>query len=106
MAKTNHGRVGDALDLLNTGLRPFVERELETVLGATWQETVRQILRADRGAVKKAKQDAVNWDTQNLLTVMWDQWHAVFRNILGHSERSIVSELREARNRWAPPNAL
>ena len=101
MAKTNHGRVGDALDLLNTGLRPFIERELEAVHGATWQETVRQILRDDRGAVKKSKKNAVNWDTQNLLTVMWDQWHSVFRNTLGHSERSIVSELREVRNRWA-----
>ncbi len=70
MAKTNHGRVGDVLDLLNTGLRPFVERELEAVHGAAWQETVRQTLRTDRGAVKKSRKTAVNWDTQNLLAAM------------------------------------
>ncbi len=29
MAITNHERVGKALEHLNTGLRPFVERELK-----------------------------------------------------------------------------
>lgn len=101
MAKSNHGRVGDALDLLNKGLQPFVERELAAVYKDNWQETVQQTLRDDRGAVKKAKQGDVNWDTHNLLTVMWDQWNAVFRNTLGHAERSMVSELRDIRNRWA-----
>ncbi|PXF60387.1 MAG: AAA+ family ATPase [Deltaproteobacteria bacterium] len=101
MAKTNHGRVGEALDLLNKGLRPFVERELEAVYKDKWQETVQQSIRDDRGAVKKAQKGEVNWDTHNLLTVMWNQWNAVFRNTLGHAERSMVSELRDIRNRWA-----
>src|SRR5207248_10838640 len=39
--------------------------------------------------------------TQALLLVMWDQWNVVFRNVLGQAERSLVSELREARNKWA-----
>src|SRR4029079_4529911 len=43
----------------------------------------------------------VQWDAHALLTVMWDQWNAVFRSSLGHTERSLVSELREFRNRWA-----
>jgi hypothetical protein len=43
----------------------------------------------------------INWDTHNLLSVMWSQWNSVFRNTLGHSERSLVSELRDVRNRWA-----
>ncbi|MDQ7784168.1 MAG: Swt1 family HEPN domain-containing protein [Desulfomonilaceae bacterium] len=101
MAKTNHGRVGEALQLLNKGLRPFVERELQAVHGVQWQDIVAQTLREDRGAVKATKQGRLNWDTHNLLTIMWDQWNAVFRNTLGHSERSLVSELREVRNRWA-----
>ena len=41
------------------------------------------------------------WDAHSLLTIMWDQWNAVFRHDLGHTERSLVSELREYRNRWA-----
>lgn len=101
MAKTNHGRVGEALELLNKGLRPFVERELQAVHGDQWQDIVAQTLREDWGAVKAMKQGKLNWDTHNLLTVMWDQWNAVFRNTLGHTERSLVSELREVRNRWA-----
>jgi len=101
MAKSNHGRVGDALELLNRGLRPFVERELQAMHGDQWQEMVAQTLREDRGAVKATKKDEISWDTHSLLTVMWDQWNAVFRNTLGHTERSLVSELRDVRNRWA-----
>ena len=101
MAKSNHGRVGDMLELLNRGLRPFVERELQAVHGDQWQEMVAQTLREDRGAVKATKKGELNWDTHNLLTIMWDQWNAVFRNTLGHTERSLVSELRDVRNRWA-----
>lgn len=101
MAKSNHGRVGEALDLFNNGLQPFVERELEAVYKDKWQETVQQSIRDDRGAVKKAQKGEVNWDTHNLLMIMWNQWNAVFRNTLGHSERSMVSELRDIRNRWA-----
>lgn len=40
-------------------------------------------------------------DAQFLLKVIWDEWQSVFRNVLGHSERTYVSELREIRNRWA-----
>ncbi|MDR1489970.1 MAG: DUF499 domain-containing protein [Desulfovibrio sp.] len=101
MSKTNLARVGDALELLNKGLFPFVERELQSVHGVAWQEVVASTLREDRGGIKTAKAGDVNWDTQNLLAVMWEQWNAVFRNTLGHAERALVSELREMRNRWA-----
>lgn len=101
MAKTNHTRVSEALDLLNEGLRPFVERELRTAHGDNWQDAVKTSIRKDRGAVKTVKKGEINWDTHNLLFVMWDQWNIVFRNTLGHAERSLVSELREIRNRWA-----
>jgi hypothetical protein len=37
MAKTNHARVGEALELLNEGLKPFVERELQVAYGEDWQ---------------------------------------------------------------------
>ena len=35
MAITNHERVGKALDLLNSGLMPFFERELTALLAMT-----------------------------------------------------------------------
>ncbi|MBI3979239.1 MAG: ATP-binding protein [Chloroflexi bacterium] len=100
MATSNHERVGRALDLLNQGLRPFVERELRAAHGDRWQETALAALRDDRQP-PRGRDSALNWDTQALLTVMWNLWNEVFRTVLGHAERSLVSELREARNRWA-----
>ena len=35
---------------------------------------------------------------------MWDAWNDVFRKTLGQSERTLVSELRDVRNRWAHQN--
>ena len=40
MATTNHDRVGKALELLRTGLTPFVERELQAQHGKYWITTV------------------------------------------------------------------
>jgi hypothetical protein len=101
MAITNHERVGKALDLLNVGLKPFVEREMKAIHGDKWTDIARQSFRDDRNAVVAGK---VHWDTLRLLVVMWDQWQVVFKNTLGQAERSLVSELRDARNRWAHQN--
>jgi hypothetical protein len=93
-------RINRALDLLTQGLSPFVEGELRTCYRANWQEAARGSFREDRGiAINKG--ETIRWDTHSLLTVMWDQWNGVFRHKLGHLERSLVSELREYRNRWA-----
>jgi hypothetical protein len=91
-------RVSEALDLLTTGLKPFVEQKLRTIYKDNWIRTVSGSFRDDRSRVSG---DTVDWDAHSLLTVMWDQWNTVFRHDLGHAERSLVSELREYRNRWA-----
>lgn len=36
-----------------------------------------------------------------LLKLMWEAWTNVFRKTLGQSERTLVSELRDVRNKWA-----
>ena len=36
-----------------------------------------------------------------LLKLMWESWNDVFRLTLGPAERSLVSELRDHRNKWA-----
>ncbi len=98
MAITNRERVGKGLDLLAAGLSPFVERELKAKMGEAWESAISDI--AGRGA--RAKPKAVNLDDpQVLLGVMWDQWNNVFREALGVTERSLVSELRGIRNQWA-----
>ncbi|MBI1213755.1 MAG: DUF499 domain-containing protein [Alphaproteobacteria bacterium] len=91
MAITNRERIGKGLELLASGLRPFVERELKSSLGENWESM------ALSSKFKSFNLD----DPQILLAVMWDQWNAVFRTTLGQAERSIVSELRDVRNRWA-----
>ena len=99
MAITNHERVGKALDLLRDGLLPFIQRELELQHGKYWIT-----------AVTKDWKDELHWgdddelphlDVAIILRIMWDQWNLVIRKTLGHAERSIVSELREVRNKWA-----
>jgi predicted AAA+ superfamily ATPase len=98
MAITNRERVGKGLDLLAAGLRPFVERELKSHLGDNWQSALPE----GGGRGLRARNQAVNLnDPQTLLGVMWDQWNAAFRDALGPTERSLVSELRGIRNQWA-----
>src|SRR5581483_12153053 len=69
MAITNHERVGKALEQLNTGLRPFVERELKATYKERWAETARPSFPNLQQSGKDAAQ--LNWDTQALLSVMW-----------------------------------
>ena len=40
-------------------------------------------------------------DTVALLRAVCNSWNDVCRYTLGHAERSLVSELRDVRNRWA-----
>ncbi len=99
MAITNRDRIGKGLELTAAGVRPFVERELRAALGERWEESVRD---TQRDAARK-----FNWDDpQLLLAVLWDQWNAVFRQTLGPAERSLVSELRDVRNKWAHNDAF
>jgi predicted AAA+ superfamily ATPase len=104
MATSNHECVAKALDVLNTGLYPFVERELRASYADRWENVARTSLRDDRTSANRS--GPIHWDTTALLSVMWDQWNGVFSRTLGQSERSLVSELRDARNRWAHQKAF
>src|SRR3712207_202907 len=103
MAITNHDRVGKALGLLRDGLRPYIEREFEAKYGKYWLTSVTSGWPRD---VEWNDNGDAHLDAAILLRMMWDQWNAVFSRTLGHSDRSIVSELREARNKWAHQNAF
>ncbi len=93
-------RLRKALDSLARGLAPFVEREMEAVYKNRWRTVVQDSFRGGRGQPNSTDSQSA-WDAHSLLTVMWDQWNSVFRNRLGHAERSLVSELRGFRNQWA-----
>ena len=91
-------RVTRALDALSSGLAPYVEKQLQSVYRDQWRDVVQQSFRDDRSSKPTPEE---RWDAHSLLTVMWDQWNRAFRGRLDHAERSLVSELREYRNRWA-----
>ena len=102
MAQSNLERVGRALELLNKGLKPFIEREMLAKYGARWQYEALKSLREQHFT----DDDDLYLDTQGLLLIMWDQWNNVFYKVLGHVERSLVSELRDTRNKWAHQKAF
>lgn len=103
MAITNHERVGKALDLLKEGLQPFVEREMKSQHAQQWFEQIKASVRETQSNLFGTETEP-RWDVAVLLGVMWNQWQIVFRKTLGQAERSIVSELREVRNKWAHQN--
>ena len=100
MAITNSERVGKAMDLLKEGLGPFVERELTNVYGKA-----EALSRARAYFYKDTRLSTdgslTEWDSAALLNLMVYAWNDVFRQTLGRTDRSIVSELIDWRNAWA-----
>jgi len=81
--------VSEGLNLLAVGLRPYVAGRVQAVLRD-----------ADLAA------DITAWDAQSLMIFMWDRWNDLFRNELSFVERSLISELRDFRNRWAHQDGM
>lgn len=98
MAITNHERVGKALELLKTGLGTFAEREIKSAIKTGLSP---QVLRGFIDDPLLGERPIIEWDVAALLKVMWETWNEVFRKTLGFTERSLVSELRDHRNKWA-----
>ncbi len=103
MAISNHERVGKGLEMLKSGLLPFVERELKAQHAQLWFEQAKASL-PETQASMFGTEAKPRWDVATLLSVLASQWQSVFRKTLGQAERSLVSELREVRNRWAHQN--
>ena len=103
MAITNHDRVGKALDLLKAGLAPYAEREFKDTYKDKAASEAAGLLGVDR---LNANKPITQWDAAALLKLMGDAWRSVFSRTLGHAERSLVSELREHRNKWAHQEAF
>ena len=92
MAISNRDRVGRALDQLRDGLLAYISRELYQGIGSNWQ-------------VGLAPNTSLQ-DVSVLLKLFMEHWHAVFKRLLGQADRSYVSELLDARNRWAHQEAF
>ncbi len=96
MATTNHERVGKALELLRSGIAPYVKREVN----ANWKRLPMEMIRRHLED-PLAKRPIEQWDVAGLLRLMNGIWRDVFQDTLGYSGRNLVSELREWRNKWA-----
>ena len=81
--------VSEGLFSLAVGLRPYVVSRVQCVY--------RDADLAD---------EVLTWDAQALMVFMWDRWNDLFRNELSFVERSLISELRDFRNRWAHQDYL
>jgi predicted AAA+ superfamily ATPase len=77
VAVSNHERVGRALELLRSGLGPFVEREID-------------------GDSEMPAQ----WGVSAILNRMKNAWDDVFRRTLGQAESGLVNELLAVHSRW------
>jgi len=99
MAITNHERVGKALELLKAGLGPFVGREIRAAIAAN--SVTLERIRAYAEDPLLGNKPIEEWDVSALLKLMWDAWNEVFKKTLGFAERSLVSEIRDWRNKWA-----
>jgi hypothetical protein len=95
MALTNQERVGKAVELLRDGLKPFVERELVAVHGPKWAQV------ADLGQDRGRRLRDPLADPQVVLAAVWLNWEQVFKRKLSQTERTLVRELQDIRNRWA-----
>ena len=93
MALSNRDRLGKALDQLRDGLLPYISRQLYDNLGSNWQD------RLD-------PRNSNLHDVAVLINLFIDHWQAVFRKPLSQSDRAYVSELKEARNKWAHSEPL
>jgi predicted AAA+ superfamily ATPase len=93
MALSNRDRIGKALDQLRDGLLPYISRQLYDAIGTDWQD--------------RLPPQANNLqDVAVLLKLFMDQWPTVFKRLLSNSDRAYVSELLEARNKWAHAEAM
>jgi predicted AAA+ superfamily ATPase len=99
MALSNHERVGKSMDLLKAGLAPFAEREVFARLRpGDAKNLIEDFANGDKMLAGK---DMDAWDVAALLNFMWTRWNEVYSRTLGNAERSLVSELRDHRNKWA-----
>ena len=97
MTVANRDLIGNALDLLRSGLVSFVSREFANHYGSQCPTKLQEIL----GSSTNVTYEFANMDVAALLKIMWDSWNDAYRSILGHTDRSLVSEMREIRNKWA-----
>lgn len=97
MAISNYDRVGNALKQLNSVLAPFAAAEMKRVFPDDALKTAKGYFIDS----SNLSEDISNWDSSAIFKLMGDAWKDVFKQKLSNADRNFISELREARNKWA-----
>ena len=100
MTARNHEQISKALRLLNQGLYRYAERQMQSTYQNGWLAKAGACLPRDN-ALRKPIGEILREDVSVLLTVISRQWDNVFKKLLSHAERALVSELLEVRHQWA-----
>jgi hypothetical protein len=108
MTTKNNDQIGKGLNILRSGLSPYIKRQLKAVYKSEWYKAgVDPHLRGTVGLEAKGRKPTNDderftaLDTQALLTILNNVWGEVFQADLGPAGRSYVNELKDARNKWA-----
>jgi hypothetical protein len=84
------------LEVVSSGLRPYVEEKMRSRYGATWQKEIESALNA---SPNRGPDDELDLnDPYVLLKTLKTQWDAVFAQELGWERRALVVEVIEIRN--------
>lgn len=94
MATTNSERVQKALEAVRDGIQSGCVMAWKAKYGKQWEE---HLHRQNRNAIGQPEPSDVAW----LLKGMMNTWQEVWRERMGVAERGYVSELLDARNKWA-----
>ena len=93
MVSPNRNRIERALHLVHEGLWPYFERKMKQRYGSTrWK---------DRAYRDIDPSSDLSRDIHALLKAMNINWNDVFADELSKTDRSIVNELMDVRNKWA-----
>jgi uncharacterized protein len=95
MAKPTRQYVFEGMELLPEALIPFVEKRLESSIKGHWQSEVGQKIYN----LKPNNDGGLAWDQPALFSAMNVYWGEAFGNVLGKTDRAIVNELSDVRNK-------
>lgn len=103
MQLSNNERIGQSLTLLSQALSPYVEQKMREVYGNSWFSQVNLCL-SNKNNFNRSDEEIFQ-DVSALLTIINQRWDKVFKKYLS-SERYLINELIEVRNRWAHINGF
>ncbi|CAN5256261.1 Swt1 family HEPN domain-containing protein [soil metagenome] len=109
MALSNRDRIDRGLESVVSGLGPYVLRELKGRYKDRWGYAVAgELSEARYSRVQSASEEGFldSVDAHALFKVMWGCYNDVFRDKLGFSGRTYLSELMDVRNEWAHGGAF